>query len=57
LTQTVNVSGNGTYVTTNTTFIASDVGTWRWKVVYSGDANNESKTSACGVENFTITNG
>ena len=57
LTQTVNVSGNGVYSTTNTSFIASDSGTWRWKVVYSGDANNKGSTSACGVENFTITNG
>jgi hypothetical protein len=55
--QVVNVSGNGTYSTTNTSFLASTVGTWRWKVVYSGDANNLGATSACGVENFTITNG
>jgi hypothetical protein len=55
-TQTVSVSGNGTYSTTNTTFIASDEGTWRWQVVYSGDNNNLSTTSACGVERFTITN-
>ena len=25
-------------------------------VVYSGDGNNTGTTSACGVENFTITN-
>jgi len=56
LTQTVNVSGNGTYSTSNTTFFASLVGTWRWLVTYSGDANNEGTTSACGVEHFTITN-
>jgi hypothetical protein len=55
-TQTVNVSGPGTYSTTNTTFIASSEGTWRWKVSYSGDANNEGSTSACGVEQFTIDN-
>ncbi len=55
-TQTVNVSGNGTYSTTNTTFLATDTGTWRWQVDYSGDANNKPATSACGVENFTITN-
>src|SRR6266700_4414956 len=29
LTQTVNVSGNNTYNTTNTTFVASADGTWR----------------------------
>jgi hypothetical protein len=56
-TQTVNVSGNGTYKTTNATFVASDTGTWRWQVIYSGDPNNGGTTSACGVENFTITNG
>jgi hypothetical protein len=55
-TETVAVSGDGTYSTTNTTFIASAEGTWRWLVVYSGDGNNEGATSACGVENFTITN-
>ncbi len=57
LTQTVTVSGNGTYDTTNTTFKVSTIGTWRWQVDYSGDANNKPSTSMCGVENFTITNG
>ena len=57
LTQPVNVSGNGTYSTTNTTFIASTEGTWRWLVAYSGDNNNTEVTSTCGVENFTIDNG
>ncbi len=57
LTQTAPVAGNGTYSTTNTTFFVTDVGTWRWLVTYSGDANNEAATSACGVENFSITNG
>jgi hypothetical protein len=56
-TQQVNVSGNGTYKTTNTTFVASDNGEWRWQVIYSGDGNNAGATSACGVEHFTITNG
>jgi hypothetical protein len=58
-TQTVTVSGNGTYKTTNTganAFVASAEGTWRWQVTYSGDNNNVGNTSACGVENFTITN-
>jgi hypothetical protein len=52
----VTVSGNGTYSTSNTTFVASDAGTWRWLVSYSGDANNAGTTSSCGVEHFTITN-
>lgn len=55
-TQTVNVSGNSTYNTSNSTVFATAEGTWRWLVSYSGDANNEGTTSACGVENFTITN-
>jgi hypothetical protein len=55
--QSVTVSGNGTYSTTNTTFFASVEGTWRWLVSYSGDGNNEGATSACGVEHFTIDNG
>ncbi|ASN51130.1 hypothetical protein [Sinomonas sp. R1AF57] len=57
LTQTVPVSGNGTYSTTNSTFHAATAGTWRWASTYSGDANNLTASSACGVENFTITNG
>jgi len=57
LTQQVTVNGNGTYKTTNSTFIASATGEWRWQVIYSGDSNNNGVTSACGVENFTITNG
>ncbi len=55
-TQTVNVAGGGTYSTTNTTFVASDEGTWRWQVTYSGDADNVGAASACGVEKFTIAN-
>jgi hypothetical protein len=54
--QTVNVNGNGTYNTTNTTFHATTEGTWRWQVVYSGDNNNNGTTSSCGVEQFTIAN-
>jgi hypothetical protein len=56
LTQTVNVSGNGTYSTTNTTFIASTEGTWRWQSSYSGDGNNQPVASSCGTERFTIAN-
>lgn len=55
-TQTVPVSGDGTYKTTNTTLFATSVGEWRWMVTYTGDNNNTGTTSACGVENFTITN-
>ena len=55
-TQTLVVNGNGTYSTTNTTFLASALGTWRWQVSYSGDSNNTGTLSACGVESFTIAN-
>ncbi|MEA5454180.1 hypothetical protein SPF06_05530 [Sinomonas sp. JGH33] len=57
LTQTVTVNGNGTYSTANTTFHATTAGTWRWASSYSGDSNNLTASSACGVENFTIVNG
>jgi hypothetical protein len=57
LTQTVTVgSGNGTYATTNTSFVASAEGTWKWQSTYSGDTNNLSATSTCGTERFTIAN-
>ena len=56
LTETVNVNGNGTYSTSNTTFVASDEGTWRWQSSYSGDSNNQSAASSCGTERFTIAN-
>jgi hypothetical protein len=56
LTQTVSVNGNGTYSTTNQSFIASDEGTWRWASSYSGDGNNEAAASTCGTERFTLNN-
>jgi hypothetical protein len=56
LTQTVTVNGNGTFSTTNTTFHASTEGTWRWASSYTGDGNNQSATSICGTEQFTIAN-
>lgn len=56
LTETVDVNGNGTYSTSNTTFHATAEGTWRWMSTYSGDDNNESAVSACGTERFTISN-
>ena len=56
-TQTVNVNGSGIYATSNTNIFATTNGEWRWMSTYSGDANNNPATSACGVENFTIVNG
>jgi hypothetical protein len=55
-TETVNVSGSGTYNTHNITVLATTEGTWRWQSSYSGDANNDPAGSACGVERFTIAN-
>lgn len=56
-TETVPVaSGNGTYSTSNTSFVASTEGTWRWASSYGGDTNNKSATSTCGTEQFTILN-
>jgi hypothetical protein len=54
--QTVNLSG-GKASTSNTSFVASSSGTWRWLVQYGGDANNKPSTIACGVERFTIVSG
>jgi len=56
LVQTVSISG-GKASTSNTSFVASTPGTWRWLVQYQGDANNQSSTVACGVERFTIVSG
>jgi hypothetical protein len=53
-TQTVTVS-NGIGETTNSSFIATKVGEWRWLVTYSG--NNGNLTSPCGSEHFNINNG
>jgi hypothetical protein len=53
----VNVDGDGTYSTTNSSFVASQSGTWRSKVVYNGDSDNTGTTSSCGVEQFTIVAG
>jgi hypothetical protein len=54
-TQTVDVV-DGKAGTSNTAFVAAIPGTWRWKVSYLGDDENNASTSTCGVERFTITN-
>jgi len=56
ISQTVNAPTSGTYNTTNTTFHATDPGTWRWLVTYSGDNNNLPSSSGCGDEQFTLVN-
>jgi uncharacterized repeat protein (TIGR01451 family) len=55
-TQTVKVV-NGVANTSNTTFIATAPGKWRWLVTYSGDATHRPAISPCGTEFFTINNG
>lgn len=53
-TQTVAVSGDGSYTTTNTN-PASVAGKWNWTATYSGDSGNNSASSACGQETVTVT--
>jgi hypothetical protein len=55
-TQDRTLSG-GTATTDNTTFTIStaNAATYKWLVVYSGDANHTGITSTCGTENFVLT--
>lgn len=53
-TQTVTVSGNGSYHTTNTA-AANVAGTWNWTASYSGDHRNEATSSSCGQEKVPVT--
>ena len=53
-TQTVPVSGNGSYSTMNTV-AASTAGIWSWTAAYSGDANNNGMSITCGQETVTVT--
>jgi len=52
-TQTVTVSGNGTYSTTNTT-PAGMTGTWSWTATYAGDPANNGAVSTCGQETVLV---
>jgi hypothetical protein len=52
-TQTVTISGNGSYSTTNTT-PASTPGTWNWTATYTGDSDNAGASSTCGQETVTV---
>jgi hypothetical protein len=54
--QTVIVGSDGTAETSNTSFIASTPGVWRWIVIYSGDDTHPSAKDKCGSEKFSITN-
>jgi len=52
-TETVAVSGNGTYTAPAITPTA--IGTYRWRVSYSGDANNNpAGPTACGAETVDV---
>ena len=53
-TQTVTVSGNGSYSTTNST-PAPTAGTWNWTAMYTGDTHNFGASSACGKETVSVT--
>jgi uncharacterized repeat protein (TIGR01451 family) len=55
LTQTVTVA-EGVAETSNTTFIATQPGKWRWLVTYTGDSTHKKATSPCGAEFFVIHN-
>ena len=56
---TVTVSGNGTYTTAAGTnpggYLPTATGTYEWVAVYSGDANNNSVASPFGDEPETVT--
>jgi hypothetical protein len=49
---TVGVAGNGPY--RSATFLPSRVGTFRWTVGYSGDANHDPTTAGCGSATSSI---
>src|SRR3989441_386860 len=52
-TQTVLVTGNGTYSTTGG-FVTDKPGTWRWRASYSGDASNNPASTGCNDEQVAI---
>lgn len=53
-TETVTVSGNGTF-TTPTGYTPTAAGTYNWTASYTGDASNNNAATACGDEAVTIT--
>ncbi len=56
-TETVALDANGEASTSNETFSVTTASavTYRWRVVYSGDATHDGVTSTCGTEQFTLT--
>jgi hypothetical protein len=56
-TQTVNVSGDNTYNTTNSTVwlsSSSATGVYKWQVTFNGNTFNSGNTKACGAEQFNF---
>ena len=55
-TETVTLS-NGSASTSNTTFsvTTASASTYKWLVVYGGDATHDGTTGTCGTEAFTLT--
>jgi hypothetical protein len=55
--ETVMLDGNGEASTSNDSFSVktAQADTYRWHVVYGGDANHNAVTSTCGTEQFTLT--
>ena len=53
-TQTVPVSANGDFQTTNQDTPTNGVGTWTWTATYSGDNNNSGDATACGDETVIV---
>ena len=55
-TETVTADHNSPpdYATSNSTVTADTAGTWNWTADFSGDANNNPASSACGEESVVI---
>src|SRR5262249_39067193 len=51
-TSTVSVNGNGSYA--STPFTPPGAGSYNWVATYSGDANNNAYTAACGANGETL---
>ncbi|GMU73434.1 MAG: hypothetical protein AMXMBFR42_28890 [Burkholderiales bacterium] len=50
----ITVNGNGSYGPSTPAFQPTAPGTYRWIASYSGDANNDAKSGACGDANETV---
>ena len=50
----ITVNGNGSYGPSTPSFTPTAVGTYRWIASYSGDANNNAVSGACGAANETV---